>query len=138
MIDDRIPCDQTDTPLYARSKDAQQIWVLLIEKAYAKLHGCYEALCNGTMTYALRDLTSGAPQTISLRDEAVQDQIQNGFLWQQIKLWAQQGLLGSAQDDHDAHAPMPYNAGLGRRRIHSYVYDTITSNKSTTFTERDL
>ena len=36
------PCDETDTPLYSRSKDAQQIWVLLLEKAYAKMHGCYE------------------------------------------------------------------------------------------------
>ena len=136
VIDDRIPCDQTGTPIYARSRDPTEIWVCLVEKvpsvclarrrrrrrrlrppaapraprrpglrsggggreqpasggergagggptggaargaggsggdgraapgaqAYAKLHGCYEALANGSMTYALRDLTGGAPQ----------------------------------------------------------------------------
>jgi len=121
VIDDRIPCDESDVPLYARSRDPQQIWVMLVEKAYAKLHGCYEALANGTMTYALRDLTAGAAQTISLKDETVQDQISNGFLWQQVKLWSQQGLLGSAQDDHKDHTPMPYNAGLRRRRLYSIL-----------------
>ena len=63
------------------------------------MHGCYEALCDGTVTYALRDLTSGAPQTIPLTDESVQDQILNGFMWQQLKLWAQQGLLACSQND---------------------------------------
>jgi hypothetical protein len=114
VIDDRIPCDQTDTPLYTRSKDSQQIWPLLVEKAYAKMHGSYGALPGGTIAYALRDLTAGAPQTISLKDESVVDQIQNGFLWQQLKLWSQQGLLGCSQDDEDETAPMPYNAGLRR------------------------
>jgi hypothetical protein len=32
VIDDRIPCDQTGTPIYARSRDATEIWVCLVEK----------------------------------------------------------------------------------------------------------
>jgi hypothetical protein len=65
VIDDRIPCDMTGTPLYARSKDPQQIWVLLLEKAYAKMHGCYEALVDGTVRYAKRALyhTENCPES---------------------------------------------------------------------------
>ena len=49
IIDDWIPCELSGEPLYARSKDPNEIWVMLLEKAYAKLHGCYEAL-NGGLT----------------------------------------------------------------------------------------
>ena len=130
VIDDRIPCDETGTPLYARSKDANQIWVMLVEKAYAKMHGCYEALSNGSQTYALRDLTAGAPQTLDLTQETVMDQIANGFLWQQLKLWAQQGLLGCSQADRPAavtreaeavRKDIVYNGGLRRRRVYSIL-----------------
>jgi len=33
------------------------LWVPLIEKAYAKLHGCYESLISGFIDDALSDLT---------------------------------------------------------------------------------
>ncbi|EKX41715.1 hypothetical protein GUITHDRAFT_141718 [Guillardia theta CCMP2712] len=98
VIDDRIPCDQVNVPLYTRSSDPQQIWPMLLEKAYAKMHGCYEALVTGSVTYALRDLTGGAAQAINLREENVQDQIMNGYLWQQLLLWCKQGLLGCWQE----------------------------------------
>jgi len=39
---------------------------------------------------ALRAGGAGRGQTISLLEEAVQDQITNGFLWQQMKLWVNQ------------------------------------------------
>jgi hypothetical protein len=36
------------------------MWVLLVEKAWAKLNGCYEKTIKGVMSEALRALT-GAP-----------------------------------------------------------------------------
>lgn len=33
-------------------------------QAYAKLHGCYEAVRKGTTSYAFKDLTEGAPQVV--------------------------------------------------------------------------
>eukprot|EP00727_Mastigamoeba_balamuthi_P001410 m51a1_g11266 putative calpain family cysteine protease (634) ;mRNA; r:126-2601 len=41
LIDDRIPCDKdTRSPLFSGSR-ARGLWVMLAEKAYAKLHGSY-------------------------------------------------------------------------------------------------
>lgn len=47
----------------------------MIEKAYAKMHGCYEALDAGTMEDALVDLTGAAPGSINIKELfcAVQD-----------------------------------------------------------------
>ena len=42
---------------FARCDDAGEIWVPLLEKALAKLHGCYEALVSGYVDVALRDMT---------------------------------------------------------------------------------
>uniref|UniRef100_A0A1I8IY87 Calpain catalytic domain-containing protein n=1 Tax=Macrostomum lignano TaxID=282301 RepID=A0A1I8IY87_9PLAT len=45
MVDDRLPTDK-DGPVYARPYKGEY-WVCLLEKALAKLHGCYEALEGG-------------------------------------------------------------------------------------------
>lgn len=37
-----------------------------MEKAYAKLHGCYEALNGGNMAEALVDLTGGCSEKFNL------------------------------------------------------------------------
>jgi hypothetical protein len=43
LVDDRIPVwdnEKTTSPVFARCKDPNELWVPLVEKAYAKLHGC--------------------------------------------------------------------------------------------------
>ena len=48
IVDERIPVDKdTKMPVFGRCKNKNEIWVPLIEKAYAKLHGCYENLISG-------------------------------------------------------------------------------------------
>jgi hypothetical protein len=41
-----------------------EMWVPLVEKAYAKLHGCYEALQGGSVPYAFVDLTAGVSEDL--------------------------------------------------------------------------
>ena len=63
IIDDRIPVwdNEKPSPVFASCKDVNEIWVPLIEKAYAKLHGGYKNLIRGHLHLALADLTGFTP-----------------------------------------------------------------------------
>jgi hypothetical protein len=45
------------------------LWVPLLEKAYAKLHGCYETLISGFIDDALNDLTGLVAEKLTLHNE---------------------------------------------------------------------
>ena len=47
-------------PLFTSSTDANAMWPMLLEKAYAKLHGSYEALSYGQLNYCLEDMTGAS------------------------------------------------------------------------------
>ena len=51
-----------------RNKDPNEFWMSLMEKAYAKIHGSYEALDAGFMNESLVDLTGAAPGSIKILD----------------------------------------------------------------------
>ena len=57
-VDDWFP-SLHDKPAFANTKDGA-IWVMILEKAWAKLHGSFSKIISGEVPYALRDLT-GAP-----------------------------------------------------------------------------
>jgi calpain-15 len=58
-VDDYIPCYYSGGPMFCRAT-GDELWVLLLEKAYAKLHGNYVQLRAGFVTHGMSDLT-GAP-----------------------------------------------------------------------------
>jgi hypothetical protein len=76
IVDDQFPCSAHDgKPVFSKAH-GHEIWVLLVEKAYAKLQGSYHACRIGDPAEGLRDLT-GAP-TIKLlfeRDAVTFDDI---------------------------------------------------------------
>ena len=51
IIDDRIPVFDSDAKpprvVFAKSQDPNELWVMMIEKAYAKLHKSYDSLIGG-------------------------------------------------------------------------------------------
>lgn len=60
VVDDFIPCDPvTNLPAFSRSKDGK-IWPVILEKAWAKIHGGYENSSSGHSLVAFSFLT-GAP-----------------------------------------------------------------------------
>ncbi|KAL4453070.1 hypothetical protein ABPG74_015301 [Tetrahymena malaccensis] len=58
-VDDFIPCNRRDTPAFTKAS-GEEIWVLILEKAWAKLFKSYYSIEAGYCREALRDLT-GAP-----------------------------------------------------------------------------
>jgi hypothetical protein len=61
-IDDRIPCNSYGTPVFARCADPDEIWVMLLEKAFAKVGGSYISLWagnKGSEGSALEKITGG-------------------------------------------------------------------------------
>lgn len=58
VIDDYLPF-YGDTLLFGRSKSNNELWSALLEKAYAKLNGSYEAISAGLPTDSMVDFTGG-------------------------------------------------------------------------------
>lgn len=79
VVDTRIPWNvQKHLPLYGHNRDNNEFWVALMEKAYAKLHGCYERLHGGQMPEALVDLTGGVSEKINLEAPEVKEAWESG------------------------------------------------------------
>ena len=65
MVDNFLPTRQGKL-LYMKSVSENEFWSALLEKAYAKLHGCYEALQGGNTCDAMVDFSGGCSETQEL------------------------------------------------------------------------
>lgn len=118
VVDDWIPSIKTAKgyrPAFTQTNEQNnkgELWVLLLEKAWAKLYGSYQKIEGGLEREALKDLTSAPTRQIK-RD-------QTEFLWEQLKTGEQRNwimTMGSA----DAGVPEEVYDQYGLIPGHAYA-----------------
>ena len=92
VVDDYFPCFPNGGPLFSRAH-GNELWVLLLEKAYAKVHGNYKTMVGGSPHEAMMDLTGCPTTTFNFKDDSVSKMIQNGKLWNMMKHFDKSGYL---------------------------------------------
>jgi hypothetical protein len=91
MVNDQLPmAADGSTPLFASSKREGELWISLLEKAYAKLYGSYAAIEGGHVDEALLDLTGGVSgESIALSSAASN----LDALWDRLRFFSHAGYL---------------------------------------------
>lgn len=125
IIDDRLPVKIKDGRLiFASCKDPNELWVPFMEKAYAKLHGCYKALIGGYSHYALGDMTGFCPRLLVLKPgfTGYCEQYSDKQVWELLKRYKTWNcLLGcSIQSNPKDNQKVEAEAGLGLFYGHAY------------------
>lgn len=91
-VDDYFPCFPLGGPIFSRNH-GNELWALILEKAYAKLQGSYFSLRGGYASEALLDLTGCPTFTMVFDEEDVKNKVENNTLWEEIKGFEEEGYL---------------------------------------------
>lgn len=97
-IDELIPCYARGEPIFAKCTGGE-LWVPLLEKAYAKLHGGYHQLRGGSVSEALADLTGSPTASYELHDENMRELITKGHFWRLMEHYKAEGFLLAFESD---------------------------------------
>jgi len=72
-MDNYIPCSDGE-PCFSKA-NGNELWVIILEKAWAKLHGSYERIEAGFAHEVMRDLTGAPSYDIDADEEGLFDRL---------------------------------------------------------------
>jgi Ca2+-binding EF-hand superfamily protein len=136
IVDERLPCFAQEgyepSLVFGRNKDDRELWVAIIEKAFAKLHGCYEALGGGLIDDGLVDMTGFVAEKVKVNgkggflDGGPDDQVAKAEeLWRKIFNFRKEGtLMGCSIDGQGVESDVVVNGemtGLLARHAYSLI-----------------
>ena len=141
IIDEKVPVFKGPEPQYVfgRCNNEKELWVALIEKAYAKLHGCYEALNSGLIDDGLVDLTGYVAEKIKVKDflKPTEDQSEadrQTELWEKLRGHRLEGtLMGCSCEGDGTETELVYEGEpTGLLAGHAYsLLDVVFVNNPT-------
>lgn len=111
--------------------NGNELWVLLLEKAYAKLHGNYYTLRGGYANEGMIDLTGCPSVNLNFEDEKVKGMIQSRELFIKMANYDNYGYMISAStagEDRWTEGGGPNKAG-GLVPGHAYSVIQVKENK---------
>ncbi|XP_059564359.1 calpain-5 isoform X2 [Myotis daubentonii] len=125
VIDDRLPTVNNQL-IYCHSNSPNEFWCALVEKAYAKLAGCYQALDGGNTADALVDFTGGVSEPIDLAegDFANDEAKRNALFERMLKVHSRGGLI-SASIKAVTAADMEVRLACGLVKGHAYAITDV-------------
>ena len=91
-VDDYVPCFNNGGPIFSTGSE-ESVWLLVLEKAFAKMYGGYKLLEGGSPTDAFRDLFGQPLSIFSLKDERVCGMAASGALWKLLSSFQRQECL---------------------------------------------
>ena len=85
LVDDLLPCGANGLPCFGRCPSPVVLWVSIIEKAFAKLQGSYEATAGNSVEDGLLYLTGGLSREVGITPS--NDAQMVDALWGQMMEW---------------------------------------------------
>lgn len=100
IVDTLLPYDpESKQILFTYCASPSEFWIPLMEKAYSKLHGSYEKICEGSILEGLVDLTGGVSEGWTLNDPDTSKLIESNQFWLTItNYFHQKFYLGCVND----------------------------------------
>uniref|UniRef100_A0A8C9R1F8 Calpain-5-like n=2 Tax=Scleropages formosus TaxID=113540 RepID=A0A8C9R1F8_SCLFO len=120
VIDDRLPTISGKL-VYCHSKEKNEFWSALLEKAYAKLSTCYESLDGGDAVCALVDFSGGIAEHINLEKGhyASDPSAQAGLFKKLLKVYERNGMISCSIKASQTEREARMDCGLVKGHAYS-------------------